>query len=154
MVAHFVDDLIGQLGAGVVHHEHDGRYLKGRVQALANEVDVAEKLAQTLEGVVLTLDRYDHLGGGGEAVHGQQAKRWGTVDDDVVVVGHDRFEGPLQPRLATERRDELDFGAGKVEAGRRDEQVAYRRRLDTVFEGDIAEQHVVERRLEPARVDA
>ena len=154
VVAHLADDLIGELGAGVVHHAHDRADLERRVEVAPDEVDVAQQLPETLERVVLALDRDEHLAGRAEAVDGQQAERRGAVDEDVVVVVEHGLDRPPQPGLPAERRDELDLGAGEVEAGRGDEQALDVGRLDAVLERHLVHQHVVHRRLEAAVLDA
>ena len=53
-------------------------------------MDVAEQLAQTLEGVVLALDGHQHLPGRRQAIDGNQAQRRGAVDQDEVEVVHHR----------------------------------------------------------------
>ena len=111
-------DLVGQLRAGVVHHQDDGADLERRVEVLLHEVDVAQQLAQALEGVVLALDRDEHLGGRRQAVDGEQAERGRAVDEDEVVVVAHLLERPLEAQLTAEGRDELDLGAGQVEGGR------------------------------------
>ena len=121
---------------------------------LRDELDVAQELAQTLEGVVLALDRHQHLAGRGQAVDRQQAERGRAVDEHEVVVVEDRLEGPAEAQLPAEGRHQLDLGAGQVEAGGRDEQVAHGGRLDAVLEGDVVQHDVVHRRLEVAGVDA
>ena len=81
--------------------------------------DVAEQLAQTLERVVLALDRDDHVVGRGEPVDRQQAERRRAVDEgEVVVVRAIVASARSQLQLAGERGDELDLGAGEVD-GRR-----------------------------------
>ena len=49
-----------------------------------HEVDAPQQLAESLEGVVLALDRDEHLGGRGQAVHGDQTERRRAVDEDEV----------------------------------------------------------------------
>ena len=67
----------------------------GRVQVLLHQLDVAQELAQALQGVVLALDRDQHLGGRGQAVDGQQAERGRAVDEHEVVVVADLVERAL-----------------------------------------------------------
>ena len=88
VVADLADDLIGELRAGVVHHADERADVQSSIQVAADEVDVAQQLAEAFEGVVLALDRNEHLVGRAQAVDGEQAERWGTVDEDVVVVVH------------------------------------------------------------------
>ena len=86
VLANLLDDLIGQLGAGVVHDAHDRRHLERRVEIAPDQIDVAQQLAETLERVVLALNRNEDFVGGVEAIDGEQAERRGTVDQHVVVV--------------------------------------------------------------------
>ena len=58
----------------------------------------------------------------------------------------DLLEGPLQPQLPTEDRDQLDLGAGQVDGGRHDEEVAQAGRLDAVLDRHVVQEHVVDRR--------
>jgi hypothetical protein len=46
VVAHLLADLVGQLGARVVHGEQDGRDVQRRVEVAAHQLDVLEQLAQ------------------------------------------------------------------------------------------------------------
>ena len=116
-------DLVGQLGPGVVHDEHDGADLQRRVQVLLDQVDVAQELTESFERVVLALDRHQDLGGRRQGVDRQQPERGRAVDEDVVVVVEHLVDGSLEPQLAAERRHQLDLGAGQVEAGRGHEEL-------------------------------
>ena len=87
---------------------------RGRVEVVADEIDGREQLGQSLQGVVLALDRDEHGIGGGQRVDGQQAERRRAIDEDVVVVGR----GPRGRALASRRsrcstRRQLDLGAGE-----------------------------------------
>ena len=86
--------------------------LERRVEVRLHQLDVAQQLAETLEGVVLALDRDEHLVGGGQAVDGEQAERRRAVDEDEVVVAAHGLERPPQLELPAERGHELDLGAG------------------------------------------
>ena len=59
-------------------------------------------------------------------------------------------QGPPQPQLPAEDRDQLDLGPGQVDGGRHDEQVAEGGRLDHVFDRDVVKDHVVDRGVEVA----
>ena len=69
-----------------------------------------------------------------------------------VVVGEHRLERPAELQLSTERGDELDLGPGQVETCRRDEQVAHRRRLDALVDGQVLHDDLVHGGLELAGV--
>ena len=147
-------DLLGEPGPGVVHREHDAADVERRVEVRLHQRDVAQQLTETLERVVLALDRDDHVVGRGQAVDGQQPERRRAVDEgEVVVVAH-RVERPLELQLAGERRDQLDLGAGEVDGRRDDEEVLHARRLDAVSSGRVVHDHVVDRALDVAVADA
>ena len=110
---------------------------------MLDEIDVPEELAEPLQGVVLALDRGDDLGGGGQAVDGDECQRWGTVDEGEVEVAVLGLERSAQAQLAAERRHQLDLGAGQVDGRGHDEQVAQRGRLDAVLHRNIMKKHVV-----------
>ncbi len=97
----FLHDLIGELGPGVVHDKDDRGHLERGVEAFADELDVTQQLAQTLECVVLALDRDDHFAGGREPVHRQQTKGGRTIDQHEVVVGEHRLDRASKLELAT-----------------------------------------------------
>ena len=80
-----------------------------------------DQLGQSLQRVVLALDRDEHGVGGGQRVDGQQPERRRAVDEDVVVVGRrSAASESREPPLALLERGELDLGAGQRDR-RRDE---------------------------------
>ena len=93
---------------------------------------------ETLERVVLALDRHDHVVGRGQPVDGQQTERRRAVDEHEVVLVADRVERPLELELAAEGGDELDLGAGEVDGRRDHEEVLDARRLDAVVERGVS----------------
>src|SRR5690625_5912602 len=114
----------------------------------ADEFDVAEQLAQSLESVVLGLDRYEDLARRNERVDGQQTETGRTVDEDVVEAlvfrlslqeGRDRVP---QSILTRNHRDQLDLGSGEVDrGGSAEEAVDVGARLDHVRH-EIGRAHV------------
>ena len=97
------------------------------IEVRLHQRDVAQQLPETLERVVLALDRDDHVVRGGQAVDGQQPERRRAVDQrEVVVEPRDLRQRPAQLQLPGERGDELDLGAGEIDGGRDDEEVAGR----------------------------
>ena len=153
VLAHLGLDLLGEPGARVVHREHDPPHVERRVER-PDQRHVAEQLAETLERVVLALDRHDHVVGRGEPVHREQAERRRAVDEHDVVLGADEVERPLELELAAERGHELDLGAGEVDGRGEHEEVLEARRLDAVERGHVVHEHVVDRALDVAGVDA
>ena len=154
VLAHVGRHVLGQRRAGVVHHQHHGADLQRGVQGLLDQLDVAQELAEALEGVVLALDGDQDLPHGGEGVQGEQAEgRW-AVDEDVVVVVFHRGQGRAQPQLPRHGRHQLDLGAGQVQAGGGHEEVAHLAGLDAVLDGHVVQQHVVHRGVELPDVQA
>ena len=155
MVAYLLRDLVGQLGAAVVHGEQDRGDLQATVQVRLDQLDVVEQLAQPFQRVVLALDRDEHLVAGDERVDREQAERRRAVDEDVVDLPAVRGDGPAQPVLAGDDRDELDLGAGEVDGGRHGPQI--RRLLDrhrNLLQRRPVDQHLVDRRRPAGVLDA
>ena len=85
VVAHLLGHLLREVGARVVHGQQDRGEPQVGVEVLLDQFDVAEQLRETLECVVLALDRDEHLARGDERVDRQQPERRRAVDEDVVV---------------------------------------------------------------------
>ncbi len=116
-------------------------------------MNVASELAQSLECVVLALDRDEDLAGRGKGVHGDQSERGRAVDEDVVEVVDDRLDRPPQFEFPAEGRHELDLRTRQCDGGRSNEEVLQRCRLDAVLEGGVPHEDVVHRLFEVAGVD-
>ena len=105
--------------------------MQAGVEVGLDQLDVLQQLGQSLERVVLALDRDQHLVGGDERVDGEQPQARRAVDEDVVQPGARRsvalaavgLQGPQQPVLPGHQRHQLDLGAGQVQGRRRAEQV-------------------------------
>jgi hypothetical protein len=125
-----------------------------RVEVGLDQVDVADQLAETLQRVVLALDRDQHLLGRDEGVDGEETQARRAVDEDVVQPGQPVLpavhgigvERLHQPGLAGDDRHELDLGAGQVDRRRHAEEP-----LEPLDLGDhfghrpALDQHVVDR---------
>ena len=115
LVAKVFPNLVGhlarQLRSGVEHDEDDRAQLQGRIQVASDEIDVANQLSKALECVVLGLNRYEYLGRSSQPVDRQQAKRWGTIDKDNVVVLTHGLDGILELSLTVHGRHEFDLRA-------------------------------------------
>ena len=64
----------GKVGSGVVHRQDNALDREVGIEVVADQVDCRNQLRETLEGVVLALDRHHHLGRRDQAVHRQQAE--------------------------------------------------------------------------------
>jgi hypothetical protein len=88
-----------------------------RVQALADELDRVQQGTQTLERVVLALERNEHGIGGGEPIEGEEAEGRRAVDQDEVELIPDRRQRLRQTELPPLGRHQLDLGAHQVAVG-------------------------------------
>jgi hypothetical protein len=118
-------------------------------------------LPESLERVVLALDRDEHLIAGHERVERQQPQRRWAVDEDVVrpifrwELRDVRLDGATEPVLASHDGDQLDLRAGQVDRRRDALQVgAGRRRVHDLAERAVADQCVVDRRRAHGVLDA
>ena len=117
--------------------------------------DVAQELAHPLEGVVLALDGDDQLLGGCERVDREEAKGWGTVEQDEVIHPFpDHRHGLLQPGLSRELAHQLDLRSGQVDRGRDGVQAGHRRLHDGVADGSLGHDDVVDRGFASLMFDA
>ena len=155
---HVGGHLIGQPGPAVVHREQHGTDDQPGVQVGLDHLDAAEQLGQPLEGVVLALDRDEHLASPDQRVQRQQAERRRAVDEDVVeILGavEQTGERPLQPVLTRHLRRQFEVGPGEVNRGRRTEQgVRDLDGRDHVRELPVAEEHVIHGRRADGVIDA
>ena len=103
MRPHLLGDLCRQSRPGVIHRQQDRGDVQPRIEVRPDEVDIAHQLTEPLEGVVLALNRDEHLCPRHQGIDRQQTERRWTVDENVV----ERSGGVL---LALEHR-----GHGSVE---------------------------------------
>ena len=99
---------------------------------------------------ILALHGDDHLVRGRQRVDRQQPEARRRVDEDEVVVLVDRLERLLQRALAADLRRHRDLGAGEVDRGAGDVDLAL---ADHLADRDVMHQHVVHRLLERVGVD-
>jgi hypothetical protein len=122
-----VSDLRGEAGPRVIHCEDDAERAEGRVEHLPHELQSAPELAQPIERVVLTLDRYKNAIGRRQRVYGEKAERRRAVHEDVVECVLCAIQRRLESSLACEHADEFDLGTGQVDVRRRYRQVLHGR---------------------------
>ena len=105
---------------------------------IPDEVDGCHELAQSLQRVVLALERDEDRPGRRERVHRQESEARRTVDEDVVVVLGQRGEYAGEAALPLWQWRKLHLGAGEGERGGNeleagdggaDDQLLWRRRV-------------------------
>ena len=72
MGADIVRDLSAEVCSAVLHRQQDRRDRQFGVQMLLDQLDVLQQLAQSLERIVLTLDRDEDFPGSNECVDCQE----------------------------------------------------------------------------------
>jgi len=122
-----------------------------RIEVLLDHLQGSLELYEAAHREVLALDRHDHLVGGGERIDGQQAEARRRVDADVVVVAVDLAEGLLERALAADLGAHGDLGAGQVDRGDGDVDLAM---CDYLGDRQVVDEHVVHALLDLVRVDA
>src|SRR5512140_578469 len=143
------DDLAREVKAGVVHGEQDALDGQVGINGLLDSVDRIEELRQSLESVVLALDRDENGVGCGEHVDGEEAQRWRAVDEYVVVAIDNGREGIVHGELSMIAVDQLDLCAGEVWCGGRYVQVSeLDGAKDDLFERKLTDEGVVDRAAE------
>ncbi len=102
-------------------------------------------------------DRYSHCTGTitpvarRERVDRQQAERRRRVDEDVVVVVHDRHQRLLERALAADHGRQRQLGAGQVDRRDGDVELAV---LDDLLDRHAVHEHVEHRALDVLGIDA
>ncbi len=129
----------------------DALDLDVRIQVLADHLQGVLQLDQPAHRQILALHGDDHLVGRRQRVDREQPEARRRVDADEVVVLQDRLERLLQRALAADLRRHRDLGAGEVDRGAGDVDLAL---ADDLADRDVVHEHVVHRLLERVGVDA
>jgi hypothetical protein len=120
---HFLHHLVGQAQAAVVHGEQHALDHQFGVQALLDDLDGVEQLAQPSNA------KYSHctgtitLSAATRAVHRNQAQGGRAVDDDEVVVLAQRVQHFLHLVLALGHVDHLDLSTHQVDGAGKEVEV-------------------------------
>ncbi len=85
-------DLLGEVGAVVVHGEYDAFEGEAALKAWETRSRGAHELGDAFEGKVLGLHGDEEAVGGYERVKGEEVEGRGAVEDDEGVVGADWLE--------------------------------------------------------------
>lgn len=107
-------DLLGEIGAVVVHGENDTFEGEAGVEGLADAVERAHEFGDAFEGEVFGLHGNEKSGSGDERVEGEKVERGGTVEKDEGVVSADGVDGVAELVLAAVEIDQLDGGADEI----------------------------------------
>ena len=129
----------------VEHRRKDALDLDVRVEVLADHRQRVLELHEPAQRQVLALHRHDHAVGRDEGVDRQQAERRRRVDEDVVVRLLDGLKRLLEGALAADHRGERQLGAGEVDRG--DGQV------DLALADDLSDRKLVDEDVEHRAVD-
>src|SRR5450631_2252880 len=127
--------------------------MQARVEVALYQLDVLEKLGESLECVVLTLDGNEHFICRDECVHGEQPQARRAVDQHVVEtllttlfraldVGG---QGPFHPCLTSHQGDQFNLGASQVDSCGDTPQIGdVHALLDDVHDGLTVHKYVVD----------
>jgi hypothetical protein len=109
---------------------------------IADEVDGRDELAETLQRVVLALERHEDGVGRRQRIDGQQTQGWGAVHEDVVVGLRDGRQDPGETPFPPGERRKLHFGPGEGDRGSHEIEAR-----DLGGRGEPVEGHVVHERV-------
>src|SRR6185503_12291312 len=93
------------------------------IEIALHELHGIQELRESLEGVVLALNRDDDAVSRGQHVQREQAERRRTVDDHIAVLIADRLNRIAHARFARAQIDELQFGADQILRSRDDVEI-------------------------------
>ena len=158
LVAEVMPDLFLDLPREAVppieHREQQALECQARIEGLAYAADGVEERAQSLEGVVLALQRDENAVGRAECVHREETERRRTVDQHERVPPAHARERFLEPVLAFRESDELDLGSDQVAARGQEVEPLDRGVLHDVPRGTPFYQQLVRRAGNPGRAHA
>ena len=101
-----------------VHRQQDRGQPQFGVEVLLDQLDIAQQLGESLQGVVLALNGNEDLTGSDERVDGEKPEGRRAVDEDVVLralhASEVAIERPAETLLPRDEGDELDLGTGQV----------------------------------------
>ena len=137
-------DLLGEVGAVVVHGEEDTFEGQARVEGLGDAVERGHELGYAFEGEVFGLHGDEEAVGSDQGVEGEEIESRRAVEQDEWVVGADRGEGFAELEFAIFERDELNRGADEVFAARNELEGIDFGREKGFGDGGVAEEDVVD----------
>ena len=132
---HGVQDVLGvglaqdlergaRVDGGIAHREEETQQLQVRIEELSDFVDRLTELDDAVKFEVAGGDGHDDPIGGRQRVEREPRERRRAIDDDVIVVRHDRRERLLEARLAVILGGgELDIRVGEEDVGGDDSEV-------------------------------
>ena len=140
-----VGNVVGQTVARVVHGAQQAADMQLGVEHGADLLDGVHQRGETLQRVVLALNRHDHRVRRGERVDGEHVQRRRAVDDDVIVVAADPRQRVAQAEFPHLHVQQLHFGGGQVAVGGDQVEAGILGGVDhRVFHVHFAHQHVVD----------
>ena len=114
VLAEGFSDLLGEVGAVIVHGEQYAFDGELGVEGSADPFEVGDEFGDAFEGEVFGLHGDDEAVRGGEGVEREQIERGGAVEDDEVEAVEDGSEGVAKTRGAVVFGSEFDVGSGEV----------------------------------------
>ena len=110
---HLRRHLEGQVGAAVEHGQQHALQSQLGVHLPLYQPDGGQQIAESLQGVILTLHRHQQRTGGAQGVHREHLQGGGAVDEDVVIPGGEDVQGLLQQGLPVVDADHLHPRTGQ-----------------------------------------
>src|SRR3954470_17899595 len=145
-----LDRLLGMDGPRVDQRGQDALDVDVWVEVLADHLQGVLELDQPAHREILALHGDDYLVRGRQGVDREQPEARRRVDADEVVVLLDRLERLLQRPLAADHGAQRHLGAGEVDGGAGEIDLAL---ADHLADRDLMDEHVVHRLLDRVRVD-
>ena len=115
MLFDLLDHLNGQVGSTVEHGQQHALERQLRIHVFLDHAHGRHQLAQSLERVILALERNQKAVRCAQAVERQQAERRRAVDEHIIVFVLDLVEHELEPRLAVIHCDQIELCARKID---------------------------------------
>ncbi len=75
-----------EVRATIEHSQNDPADLEITIEVAGNEFNILHQLAESLEGVVLALNRDQNFARGGQGIDRQEAQGWWAIDQNEIEV--------------------------------------------------------------------
>lgn len=126
VIAHVVDNLVGEIGPAVVHGHDDAFEEQVRIRsAVADLLGDADDIGETFEAIVLALDGYNQLVRGCQRASHENTQGWRRVENSIIKVagGAQGSQNFAEARQVIARPRQFDFTTGKILVGTYDGKI-------------------------------
>ena len=103
-----------QISSRIVHGKYNAFQLQLRIQFFLYQFHRLKNLTQSLQSIILTLDRYQNRIRRRQRIDCKQAQGWRAVNDNVIIISFYLFQLCFQQRFFIRNIKQFNFRTGKI----------------------------------------